>query len=128
MASPVADIFSAVAAANRGDVRRRGNVVHVESGRTLIVAGDIHGNRANLDCILRYAALRERGDRVLVLQEIRALGYTGGYTVLKELVRSIRPRSVRRHCSPAFAPPANPSVNSAWSCSAPAPPASASAA
>ena len=33
---------------------------------------------------------------VLVLQEIRALGYTGGYTVLKELVRSIRPRSVRR--------------------------------
>lgn len=33
---------------------------------------------------------------VLVLKEIRALGYTGGYTVLKELVRSIRPRSVRR--------------------------------
>ncbi|MCE5277057.1 MAG: metallophosphoesterase [Planctomycetaceae bacterium] len=70
MPSPVADIFAAVAAANRGDARRRGNVVHVESGRTLIVAGDIHGNRANLDRILRYAALRDQPQRVLVLQEL----------------------------------------------------------
>lgn len=33
---------------------------------------------------------------VLVLKEIRALGYTGGYSVLKEFVRIIRPKSVRR--------------------------------
>ena len=33
---------------------------------------------------------------VLVLKEIRALGYGGGYSVLKEFVRSIRPKSVRR--------------------------------
>jgi transposase len=33
---------------------------------------------------------------VLVLKHIRELGYTGGYSVLKELVRTLRPRSVRR--------------------------------
>lgn len=33
---------------------------------------------------------------VLVLKRIRAIGYTGGYSVLKELVRTLRPRSVRR--------------------------------
>lgn len=33
---------------------------------------------------------------VLVLQEIRALGYTGGYSVLKEFVRTLRPKAVRR--------------------------------
>ncbi|MCE5326125.1 MAG: hypothetical protein LLG01_06885 [Planctomycetaceae bacterium] len=70
MSSPVANIFAAVAAANRNDPRRSGNVVHIESGRTLIVAGDIHGNRANLDRILRYADLRRCSERVLVLQEI----------------------------------------------------------
>lgn len=33
---------------------------------------------------------------VLVLKQIRALGYTGGYSVLKELARTLRPRSTRR--------------------------------
>lgn len=33
---------------------------------------------------------------VLVLKHIRALGYTGGHSVLKELVRTLRPKSVRR--------------------------------
>jgi len=33
---------------------------------------------------------------MLVLKEIRALGYTGGYSVLKEFVRSLRPKAVRR--------------------------------
>jgi transposase len=33
---------------------------------------------------------------VLVLEEIRALGYTGGYSVLKEFVRTLRPQAVRR--------------------------------
>lgn len=33
---------------------------------------------------------------VLVLDEIRALGYQGSYTVLKDFVRTIRPKSVRR--------------------------------
>lgn len=33
---------------------------------------------------------------ILVLEEIRALGYQGGYSVLKEYVRSIRPKTIRR--------------------------------
>ncbi len=33
---------------------------------------------------------------ILVIEEIRALGYKGGYSVLKEYVRSIRPKSTRR--------------------------------
>jgi transposase len=33
---------------------------------------------------------------VLVLEEIRALGYRGGYSVLKDYVRTVRPQSVRR--------------------------------
>jgi len=33
---------------------------------------------------------------ILVLGEIRALGYAGGYTVLKDFVHGIRPKSVRR--------------------------------
>ena len=33
---------------------------------------------------------------VLVLNEIRALGYTGGYSVLKTFIRTLRPQAVRR--------------------------------
>jgi transposase len=33
---------------------------------------------------------------VLVLKELRALGYTGGHSILKEYVGAIRPKSVRR--------------------------------
>lgn len=33
---------------------------------------------------------------VLVLKKVRELGYTGGYSVLKDLVRTLRPSSVRR--------------------------------
>jgi transposase len=33
---------------------------------------------------------------VLVLEEIRALGYAGGYSVLKAFIRTLRPKAVRR--------------------------------
>lgn len=33
---------------------------------------------------------------MLVLEEIRALGYRGGYSILKQFVRSVRPKSRRR--------------------------------
>jgi transposase len=33
---------------------------------------------------------------VLVMKEIQALGYTGGYSMLKEYVRTLRPKSTRR--------------------------------
>lgn len=70
MASPAADIFRQAADANRRDPRRRGNVVHLEPGREVIVAGDVHGHRANLAKVISGAALGEHPDRRLVLQEI----------------------------------------------------------
>jgi transposase len=33
---------------------------------------------------------------IRVLEEIRAIGYPGGYSILKELVRHVRPKAVRR--------------------------------
>lgn len=46
--------------------------------------------------LIQKLVCQDQWTAVLVLQEIRALGYTGGYSVLKELVRMIRPKSVRR--------------------------------
>jgi len=46
--------------------------------------------------LIKKLVCEDRWTAVLVLKEIRALGYTGGYSVLKEFVRSIRPRSTRR--------------------------------
>lgn len=39
-----------------------------------------------------------------ILQHLRELGYTGGYTTVKEYVRKVRPRPVRSYLTLAFAP------------------------
>ena len=70
MASPVADIFLQAAELNRQDARRHGNVVLLESGVRVILAGDIHGHRDNLNRIIRYAALESQPACRLILQEI----------------------------------------------------------
>ena len=70
MPSPIADIFHQAAKLNAADVRRSGNVIHVEPEREVIAAGDLHGNRANLAKIIAYADLARREDRRLILQEI----------------------------------------------------------
>jgi len=46
--------------------------------------------------LVRERVRTEGWSAVLVLEELKALGYTGGYSVLKEFVRTIRPQSVRR--------------------------------
>jgi transposase len=46
--------------------------------------------------VINHLVCVEELSAVLVLEEIRALGYTGGYSVLKQYVRSIRPKAVRR--------------------------------
>lgn len=46
--------------------------------------------------VIRKLVCTDGLSAVLVLEEIRALGYRGGYSVLKQYVRSIRPKSVRR--------------------------------
>jgi transposase len=46
--------------------------------------------------LIRKLVCEDGWTTVLVLGELRALGYTGSYSVLKEFVRTIRPKSVRR--------------------------------
>jgi transposase len=46
--------------------------------------------------VIKQLVCTEGLSAVLVLEEIRALGYTGGYSVLKQYVRSIRPKAIRR--------------------------------
>jgi len=66
----VADIFRQAAALNIQDRRRKGNVLDLEAGCRVIVAGDVHGNRTNLKKIIDYAALGANPRRRLVLQEV----------------------------------------------------------
>jgi len=70
MASPIADILHKAAELNADDPRRTGNVIDVAPGCEMLVAGDIHGHRANLTKIIAYADLANHPDRRLVLQEI----------------------------------------------------------
>jgi len=44
----------------------------------------------------RYLVENEDWPVIDILDELRALGYDGGYTILKEYVRSIRPKPARR--------------------------------
>lgn len=70
MTSAAADIFHQAAEANTADPRRDGNVLTVDAGLEMIVAGDLHGNRRNLDKIIRFADLGANPNRCLVLQEL----------------------------------------------------------
>jgi hypothetical protein len=70
VASPVADIFRQAAQLNREDPQRKGNLVEIDSGRPVIVSGDIHGHRPNLVKIIDHANLPAHPEVVLVLQEI----------------------------------------------------------
>lgn len=46
--------------------------------------------------LIQKLVCEDQWTAVLVLKEIRALGYTGGYSVLKDFVRAMRPKAVRR--------------------------------
>lgn len=49
---------------------RKGNTVHLPSNATVIVAGDLHGNRRNFERLLKAADLESNPDNHLILQEI----------------------------------------------------------
>jgi hypothetical protein len=66
----VAEIFHQAAALNRDDPRRRGNTLMLEAGCQVLVAGDIHGHRGNLNKLIEHAGLARRPAVRLVLQEI----------------------------------------------------------
>ena len=70
MAHPVADIFRQAAQANISDPRRGGNVISIEPGCDVIVAGDIHGNRGAMVKILSRANLAANANCRIVFQEV----------------------------------------------------------
>jgi hypothetical protein len=79
--------------ANQSDRFRRANLVRLPDQGTLVVAGDIHGHRRNLERIVTYAQLANHPERHLILQEIIHGGPeddTGGclsYQLLFDAVR-----------------------------------------
>ena len=72
MPHPVADLFRKVAQLNLEDPRRQGNIVHLDGGPQdhLLVVGDIHGHRRNLQRVLAAVDLPTHPHRRIVLQEI----------------------------------------------------------
>ncbi|MGH9660432.1 MAG: IS21 family transposase, partial [Bryobacteraceae bacterium] len=46
--------------------------------------------------LIKKLVIEDRLTAVRVLEEIRAVGYAGGYSILKDLIREIRPRAIRR--------------------------------
>jgi len=70
MSQPVVDLLQAGSQANLADAHRRGNLVRLPSQGSLVVSGDIHGHRRNLERIAAFADLPNHPDRHVVLQEI----------------------------------------------------------
>jgi hypothetical protein len=64
------DLLNRGIQANQTDKFRRGNLIHVPAKGTLIVSGDLHGHRRNLERLVTYADLARHPDRHIVLQEI----------------------------------------------------------
>jgi len=68
--SSVADMFRQAADLIENDPRRKGNCLYLGSPGRVVVAGDIHGNRGNLQRICRYAHPADAEPPTLILQEV----------------------------------------------------------
>lgn len=64
------DLLNRGIRANQTDKFRRGNLVHLPASGSLVISGDIHGHRRNLERLVTYAELAIRPDRHVILQEI----------------------------------------------------------
>ena len=64
------DLLNNGITANQTDRFRRGNLVRLPDTGSLVVGGDIHGHRRNLERLIARADLASAPDRHLVLQEI----------------------------------------------------------
>lgn len=82
----------------KGAARRAG--VDVKTVRRLLRSKPVRQARASkLDPfrpLIKKLVCEDGLTAVLILKEIRGVGYQGGYSVLKELVRTLRPKAVRR--------------------------------
>jgi hypothetical protein len=71
-ADETVSMFEAADAANRNTAARVGNVIQLDAATAsdVVVAGDLHGHRANFEAILRTADLDKHPRRHLVMQEV----------------------------------------------------------
>jgi len=70
MAQQAIDLLRAGVQANHADSCRQGNLIRLTGPGTLVIAGDIHGHRRNLERVTAFADLVHHPQRHLVLQEI----------------------------------------------------------
>jgi hypothetical protein len=70
MAQTTTDLLERGIEANQTDPYRRGSLIHLPKTGTLVVGGDVHGHRRNLERLVKFAALTDHTDRHLILQEI----------------------------------------------------------
>ncbi|UCF42491.1 MAG: metallophosphoesterase [Planctomycetota bacterium] len=93
MPQTIVDLLNEGKEANNADKFRRGNVIYLPAGGSLIATGDIHGHRRNFDRIVAFADLDNNPERHIVLQEMIHGGpedTEGGclsYRVLFDVVR-----------------------------------------
>ena len=66
----VTDLMDRAAILSQRDPWRRGNVVELPAEGDLVILGDLHGDRENLDRVLGWARLHRHRDRCIVFQEL----------------------------------------------------------
>ena len=62
--------LEAGARANRDNKYRQGNIIHLPARGRVVMTGDLHGNEANFDKLVRVAQLEHSSDNHLVLHEL----------------------------------------------------------
>ena len=87
------DLLNKGIRANQTDRFRRANLICLPAQGSLVVGGDIHGHRRNLERLITHAQLADHPDRHVVLQEIIHGGPEDGaggclsYQLLFEAIR-----------------------------------------
>jgi hypothetical protein len=70
MPQTIIDLLNKAAEASNSDKFRQGNLIRLPTNGSLIITGDIHGHRRNLERITTFADLNNHPHRHIVLQEI----------------------------------------------------------
>ena len=81
-------LFTAAARANREDRFRRGALVELPARGDLVIMGDLHGHRANLNKVYNALDLGNHPERHLVIQElvhVLEVGVDTSYEMLEEV-------------------------------------------
>jgi hypothetical protein len=79
MSQAIIDLLNSGTEANKSDIYRHGNVVRLPASGSLVITGDLHGHRRNLERIINYSRLDENPDRHVILQEIIHGGEKDGH-------------------------------------------------